>query len=144
MPSACCNPGNIEFAILMLFACMLFFIRCSPKQALEAIKLVSGVGKSLSRSLLLFDALAGRFTSVKLRRKVRCSSSLQLPTIYWRLPLHQSNLQLLQCALFSYDAMNGYQLAADVKLHSLWDRSSDNSRDSADVFLCNIYWLAIS
>ncbi len=40
------------------------------KQALEAIKLASGVGKPLSRSLLLYDALAGRFTAVKLRSKV--------------------------------------------------------------------------
>ena len=39
-------------------------------QALEAIKLASGVGRPLSRTLLLLDALAGRFTSVKLRAKV--------------------------------------------------------------------------
>lgn len=42
------------------------------EQALEAIKLASGVGSPLSRSLLLFDALAGRFTTVKLRQRV-CS-----------------------------------------------------------------------
>ena len=44
-------------------------------QALEAIKIASGVGKPLSRSLLLFDALAGRFTTVKLRNKVLCCPS---------------------------------------------------------------------
>ena len=39
-------------------------------QALEAIKLASGVGRPLSRTLLLLDSMAGRFTSVKLRAKV--------------------------------------------------------------------------
>ncbi|KAI8476410.1 MAG: hypothetical protein J3K34DRAFT_516558 [Monoraphidium minutum] len=38
-------------------------------QALEAIKLLSGVGAPLGRTLLLFDGLAGRFTSVKLRAR---------------------------------------------------------------------------
>lgn len=38
-------------------------------QALEAVKILTGVGKILSRQLLLFDALAGRFTSVKLRAR---------------------------------------------------------------------------
>lgn len=38
-------------------------------QALEAVKLLSGAGAPLSRTLLLFDALAGRFTSVRLRAR---------------------------------------------------------------------------
>jgi len=38
-------------------------------QALEAVKILSGVGRPLSRQLLLFDALAGRFTTVKLRAR---------------------------------------------------------------------------
>jgi adenylyltransferase/sulfurtransferase len=38
-------------------------------QALEVIKLLSGAGSPLSRQLLLFDGLAGRFTTVKLRTR---------------------------------------------------------------------------
>jgi adenylyltransferase/sulfurtransferase len=38
-------------------------------QALEAVKLLSGCGDVLSGRLLLFDALAARFTSIKLRGK---------------------------------------------------------------------------
>jgi len=40
-----------------------------PPQALEAIKLLSGVGEPLSRRLLAIDCAAGRFHSVKLRAK---------------------------------------------------------------------------
>ena len=40
-------------------------------QALEAIKLAAGVGKTLSRRLLLLDALDGRMHTVKLR--ARCA-----------------------------------------------------------------------
>ena len=36
-------------------------------QALEAVKLLSGVGHPLSRRLLVVDCAAGRFPSVKLR-----------------------------------------------------------------------------
>lgn len=38
-------------------------------QATEAIKLVTGVGQVLSSKLLLYDALAGSFTTIKLRGK---------------------------------------------------------------------------
>jgi adenylyltransferase/sulfurtransferase len=38
-------------------------------QALEAVKLLSGAGEVMSGRLLLFDALAGRFTTIKLRGK---------------------------------------------------------------------------
>ena len=38
-------------------------------QALEAIKILSGKGDVLSRRMLIFDGLAARFTSVKLRAK---------------------------------------------------------------------------
>lgn len=41
----------------------------TPLQALEAIKLLSGVGEPLSRRLLAIDCAAGRFHSVKLRAK---------------------------------------------------------------------------
>jgi adenylyltransferase/sulfurtransferase len=38
-------------------------------QAVEAIKVVAGVGQPLAGKLLLYDALAGRFSSIKLRGK---------------------------------------------------------------------------
>ena len=41
----------------------------SAVQALEAVKLLSGVGDPLSRRLLVVDCAAGRFHSVKLRAK---------------------------------------------------------------------------
>jgi len=41
-----------------------------PKeQALEAVKLAAGIGKTLSRRLLLLDALDGRMHTVKLRAR---------------------------------------------------------------------------
>jgi adenylyltransferase/sulfurtransferase len=41
-------------------------------QALEAIKLVAGIGESLAGRLLLFDALASRWHEVRLTRDARC------------------------------------------------------------------------
>jgi molybdopterin/thiamine biosynthesis adenylyltransferase len=41
-------------------------------QALEAIKLVAGIGESLAGRLLLFDALASRWHEVRLTRDVHC------------------------------------------------------------------------
>ena len=41
----------------------------SPPKALEAVKLLSGVGEPLSRRLLAIDCAAGRFHCVKLRAK---------------------------------------------------------------------------
>jgi adenylyltransferase/sulfurtransferase len=41
-------------------------------QALEAIKLVAGIGESLAGRLLLFDALASRWHEVRLGRDVHC------------------------------------------------------------------------
>lgn len=38
-------------------------------QALEAVKLLSGIGDPMSRRLLVVDCAAGRFHSVKLRAK---------------------------------------------------------------------------
>jgi len=44
-------------------------------QALEALKLLSGVGAPLGQTLLLFDALASSFRSVKLRgRRAGCAA----------------------------------------------------------------------
>eukprot|EP00775_Hariotina_reticulata_P010323 gene10323-10480_t len=48
-------------------------------KALEAVKVATGVGEVLAGKLLLFDALSGRFTSIKLRGKaagcVACGGS---------------------------------------------------------------------
>ncbi|HEX4764416.1 MAG TPA: molybdopterin-synthase adenylyltransferase MoeB, partial [Usitatibacter sp.] len=41
-------------------------------QALEAIKLVAGIGESLAGRLLLFDALASRWHEVRLTRDAHC------------------------------------------------------------------------
>lgn len=50
----------------------IVFSDCSTSfsQALEAIKIISGVGEPLSKRLTLFDALAARFSTVKLRARV--------------------------------------------------------------------------
>ncbi len=45
-------------------------------QALEAMKLAAGVGQVLSQRLLIFDALALRFQTVKLRGRWALLSSL--------------------------------------------------------------------
>jgi molybdopterin/thiamine biosynthesis adenylyltransferase len=50
-------------------------------QASEALKLVLGVGESLSGRLLLFDALAAEFTEVNLRRDPKCPVCGEHPTI---------------------------------------------------------------
>ena len=41
-------------------------------QALEAIKLIAGVGETLAGRLLLFDALASRWHEVRLARDAHC------------------------------------------------------------------------
>jgi len=46
-------------------------------QALEAIKLVAGVGETLAGRLLLFDALASRWHEVRLARDPRCRACAQ-------------------------------------------------------------------
>ncbi|KAK9815557.1 hypothetical protein WJX72_005681 [[Myrmecia] bisecta] len=51
-------------------------------QALEAIKLASGVGEVLSRKLLLFDGLSGRMHTVKLRaRSTTCLACGDSPAL---------------------------------------------------------------
>jgi adenylyltransferase/sulfurtransferase len=42
-------------------------------QAMEAIKLVAGVGETLAGRLLLFDALAARWHEVRLARDPHCA-----------------------------------------------------------------------
>ncbi len=50
-------------------------------QASEALKLALGIGDSLAGRLLLFDALAGSFSEVKLRRDPDCPVCGEHPTI---------------------------------------------------------------
>jgi len=50
-------------------------------QAVEAIKLITGVGEPLVGRLLLFDALAMEFTSVKLRWDPTCPVCGEEPTV---------------------------------------------------------------
>lgn len=51
-------------------------------QAIEAIKVLGGVGEPLARKLLIFDALAGRFTTIKLRgRQESCVACGSTPAI---------------------------------------------------------------
>lgn len=50
-------------------------------QANEVIKLLLGIGESLAGRLLLFDALAGSFREVKLRRDPHCAVCGDHPTL---------------------------------------------------------------
>ena len=50
-------------------------------QASEALKLALGIGETLVGRLLLFDALAGSFTEVRLRRDPECPVCGENPTI---------------------------------------------------------------
>jgi len=50
-------------------------------QAVEAIKLILGIGEPMVGRLLLYDALAGEFRTVKLRRDPKCPLCGDEPTI---------------------------------------------------------------
>lgn len=51
-------------------------------QALEVLKIASGMGSSFSRSMLLFDALEGRFRHIKLRpRDPKCAVCGDRPSL---------------------------------------------------------------
>ena len=52
-----------------------------PIQAMEALKLILGIGESLSGRLLLFDALQMEFRQVRLRRNPACPVCGDKPTI---------------------------------------------------------------
>jgi adenylyltransferase/sulfurtransferase len=41
-------------------------------QATEAVKIILGVGKTLSNRLMMYDALASRFREMRLRRDPKC------------------------------------------------------------------------
>jgi hypothetical protein len=50
-------------------------------QASEAIKLILGIGETLTGRLLLFDALDGRFRQVKVHKDPDCPVCGEQPTI---------------------------------------------------------------
>ncbi len=50
-------------------------------QAVEAIKIILGIGEVLSGRLLLFDALSGDFREVRVRNNANCPISGEHPTI---------------------------------------------------------------
>jgi len=50
-------------------------------QAIEAIKLILGIGESMAGRLLLYDALSGEFRTVKIRRDPKCPLCGDDPTI---------------------------------------------------------------
>jgi adenylyltransferase/sulfurtransferase len=51
------------------------------QQALEAIKLLLGVGDSLAGRLLLFDALDGEFRQLKIKKNMECPVCGEHPTV---------------------------------------------------------------
>ncbi|MCH7622872.1 MAG: ThiF family adenylyltransferase, partial [Nitrospinae bacterium] len=50
-------------------------------QAVETLKLILGIGKPLTGSLLIYDALETEFRKLKLRRDVECPVCGEHPTI---------------------------------------------------------------
>lgn len=58
-------------------------------QATEAVKLILGIGETLSGRLLLYDALAMRFRELKLRRDPACPVCGDHPTIRELIDYHQ-------------------------------------------------------
>lgn len=68
-----CSDGGVLGAVPGVIGCL---------QALEAIKIVTNVGTSLSQKLLLFDGLRGTFLTVKLRgMKSTCEVCGEAPSI---------------------------------------------------------------
>lgn len=68
-----CSDGGVLGVVPGVIGCM---------QALEALKIISGVGTPLSEKLLVFDGLRGTFLTVKLRgRKSTCDVCGEQPTI---------------------------------------------------------------
>lgn len=64
------DAGEERCATLGVFAPLVGVI--GTLQAMEAIKLVAGIGESLAGRLLLFDALAARWHEVRLARDASC------------------------------------------------------------------------
>jgi molybdopterin/thiamine biosynthesis adenylyltransferase len=64
------EPEEVRCAVLGVFAPLTGVI--GTMQAAEALKLVARVGEPLTGRLLLFDALAAEWRSVRLKRDARC------------------------------------------------------------------------
>jgi adenylyltransferase/sulfurtransferase len=58
-------------------------------QATEAVKLILGVGETLTGRLMLYDALAMRFRELKLRRNPECPVCGDNPSIHALIDYHQ-------------------------------------------------------
>ncbi|KAJ3290972.1 Molybdenum cofactor synthesis protein 3 [Borealophlyctis nickersoniae] len=68
-----CSDGGVLGVVPGIIGCM---------QALEVIKIASGIGTSYSQKMLVFDAVLGSFRTVKLRgRNVNCAVCGDAPTI---------------------------------------------------------------
>ncbi|XP_064586061.1 adenylyltransferase and sulfurtransferase MOCS3 [Zonotrichia leucophrys gambelii] len=68
-----CADGGVLGAVTGIIGCL---------QALEVLKIASGMGSSLSGSMLMFDALEGRFRNIKLRpRRADCAVCGDSPSI---------------------------------------------------------------
>ena len=64
------EPEEMRCAVMGVFAPLVGII--GTFQAMEAIKLVAGVGETLAGRLMLFDALASRWHEVRLARDPHC------------------------------------------------------------------------
>lgn len=68
-----CADGGVLGAVTGVLGCL---------QALEVLKIAAGLGPSYSGSLLLFDALRGRFRAIQLRgRRPDCAACGERPTV---------------------------------------------------------------
>ncbi|XP_007533155.1 adenylyltransferase and sulfurtransferase MOCS3 [Erinaceus europaeus] len=68
-----CADGGVLGVVTGVLGCL---------QALEVLKIASGLGPSYSGSLLLFDALKGHFRSIRLRgRRPDCAACGETPTV---------------------------------------------------------------
>ncbi|NXD52752.1 MOCS3 sulfurtransferase, partial [Corvus moneduloides] len=68
-----CADGGVLGVVTGIIGCI---------QALEVLKIASGMGSSFSQSMLMFDALEGRFRNIKLRpKKADCAVCGDNPSI---------------------------------------------------------------
>ncbi|XP_042555171.1 adenylyltransferase and sulfurtransferase MOCS3 [Dipodomys spectabilis] len=68
-----CADGGVLGVVTGVLGCL---------QALEVLKIAAGLGPSYSGSLLLFDALGGRFRTIQLRRRrPDCAACGERPTV---------------------------------------------------------------
>src|SRR5690349_18070869 len=68
--AAASESGDLRCAVMGVFAPLVGIV--GTFQAMEAIKLVAGVGESLAGRLMIFDALASRWHEVRLARDPHC------------------------------------------------------------------------